>query len=111
LENSTNTGNRYNVGKAKFSLIPPLGLKEIANVATMGAEKYDDWNWLKGLPVTTYLDSMQRHIHAFSIGQTNDEESGYPHMAHAAWNAMAIIDTMAVHPKLDDRPTYYKNII
>ena len=88
---------RYNAGKPKFSLIIPRFMRYMACVLTMGAEKYDEYNWQKSCNTEHHnqfrdgcLDSLQRHLNYWHEGDQYDEESGLPHMAHVAVNAMFI---------------------
>lgn len=73
-------------GKPRYSLIPPGPLKRLAEMYARGAEKYDDWNYLKGMPTSRILDSLMRHLEAYRDG--DDEED---HLAAICWNAMAIM--------------------
>ena len=70
-------------GKPKLSLLPAVGLEEIAIVMQFGAEKYGRDNWKDGAQWTRYLDASLRHLHAFSSGDDVDHESGQTHLAHA----------------------------
>jgi uncharacterized HAD superfamily protein len=54
--------------------------------------------------------SMKRHIAAFERGEDFDEESGLLHMAHAAWNALAIVSYYKHRPEFDDRKHSYLNV-
>ena len=63
------TGQRYNSGKPRFSLITPIGLTELAKVYTFGAIKYAANNWRKGLSWTETADSAMRHINAWLDGE------------------------------------------
>jgi len=96
--------NRYNTGKLPFSLLSVQALKDVAVVAQMGMEKYDRDNWRKGLPWTEVLDSALRHQFAWLEGENLDVESGLPHLAHAMWNLMTLLDYAVNHPECDDRP-------
>ena len=83
-------GLRYNDGKLRYDLVPVYWRKLLAQISTMGAEKYDDWNWAKGMKYSTPLASLQRHLAAWEEGERLDAESGLPHLAHVAWNALAL---------------------
>ncbi len=65
------------------------GLWWVACVATFGAGKYGENTW-QDVPdaLPRYKDALARHLLA---GDTMDRESGLPHMAHVAWNALAIL--------------------
>ena len=71
----------------------PRALEAFGKVATMGAEKYTDGGWLHVLGAEKrYFAAMQRHFLAHMMKEENDPESKLPHLAHAAWNAMAILE-------------------
>lgn len=89
--------------KPKLSMITRVGLDQLARVYEMGANKYTRDGWRSGLPWTAVADAALRHIYAFLDGEDLDEESGLPHMAHAAWNCLTLVDFMLTHPEYDDR--------
>lgn len=98
-------GARDDLGKKRFDLITPFGMSALADVCTFGASKYDDRNWEKGLSMTGCFASLMRHAWAWMCGQTFDDESSLHHMAHVAWNALAIVHfSMMQRIDLDDRP-------
>lgn len=97
---------RFNTGKARWDLLPGDALSELVAVYTMGAEKYAARNWEKGLKWTNCFASMMRHSWKWMMGEDLDEESGLHHMAHVAWNALAIVAFFKRRrTDLDDRPT------
>lgn len=73
-------------GKPRYDLIPPTGLKRLAELYARGAEKYDDHNWAKGMPTSRILASLYRHLEAYRAGEQTED-----HLAAVAWNAMAIM--------------------
>jgi len=75
-------------GKGRFDLLPPGALKRVANVFEDGAFHYGDRNWEKGMPVSRYVDSALRHIFQVLDGRTDED-----HLAHAAWNLLAAMQT------------------
>lgn len=77
--------------KLRYDLIPPEALEELAQVYTMGAHKYADRNWEKGLNYGRIFAAIMRHLWAFWRGETLDKESGIHHAAHAAWGCFALI--------------------
>jgi hypothetical protein len=68
----------------------PLAMRAVAACSAYGAKKYSWDNW-QDVPdgVTRYGDALVRHLMA---DQDLDEESGLPHAAHAAWNALARLE-------------------
>ena len=101
---------RYNNGKTRYGLIPDYALNEMAKVMTYGAKKYSADNWRKGLSFTSCLDSLERHIAKFKIGQDYDEETGLHHLAHAMANCSFIMEYSLTHPELDNRQHKYLHI-
>lgn len=99
------TAMRFNEGKARWDLLPPDALAGIVDIYTMGAKKYADRNWEKGLSLTQCFASMMRHAWKWMDGEDLDQESGLHHMDHAAWNAIAISAFFKRgRTDLDDRP-------
>ena len=95
---------RFNTGKTRYSLLEPYAIEELAKIFTIGAIKYDSYNWLKGgMKTSTFIDSLKRHIAAFEKGEDIDPETGCHHMAHAAWNALGIVSYAHFFPEDDDR--------
>jgi len=62
--------------------------------------KYGEWNWAKGLPVSWYMDSLLRHAFQYLAGDAEED-----HLAAVAWNAFAIIHTEVFLPELQDIAT------
>lgn len=90
------------IGKGRFDLITPFGLRRLAEWYELGAQKYSDRNWEKGIPFSRYVDSAMRHLNKFVMGM-NDED----HLAAAAWNILAIIHHQELGQfDLDDMPHY-----
>lgn len=84
----TNKADRYNNGKAKYSMIDLTCLEPCARVLEFGAKKYARDNWKKGLPISEVLDSLLRHISAIQRGEFIDPESGLSHVGHIQCNAL-----------------------
>lgn len=84
-------GLKYDEGKLRFDLIPPIALRALAQVYTMGAEKYDDNTWqnLENF-YPRYLAALHRHLNAHQLGEIKDPESGLYHLDHALWNLVAL---------------------
>lgn len=49
-------------GKGRFDLVTPFGWMRLAKWYELGAHKYSDRNWEKGMPFSRYIDSALRHI-------------------------------------------------
>lgn len=102
-------GIRYNQGKIRYDLLPPHAIEQLAKILTMGANKYADRNWEKGMNWTSTVASLKRHLAAFEKGEDKDPESGLLHMAHIMCNAAFITEYYKIYPQGDDRPHRYLN--
>jgi hypothetical protein len=71
----------------------PRAIKLVAAVSAFGASKYA-WKGWEGVDdgVARYTDAMVRHLMAESTEGVADRDSGLPHAAHAAWNALARLE-------------------
>ena len=84
------TGGQKDRKLAELGSTDPVALLELAKVSGHGARKYSAFNFLKGYDWALSFNAMQRHALAFWSGEEHDPESGLPHMAHAAWHALAL---------------------
>jgi hypothetical protein len=99
----TEPGLRYDSGKARYDLIPPEALEDLAKLYTYGAAKYAERNWEKGMSWSRCFGSLMRHAWAFWRGENLDPESGIHHMTCAAWNCMALFTYSSRAIGTDDR--------
>lgn len=81
-------GLRYNDGKLKWTYVHFGSLEPMVKVLMFGAQKYEPFNWQKGLKKDEILESMQRHLGKLIDGEENDPESGLHHIGHIMCNAM-----------------------
>lgn len=91
------------MGKPRWDLMPPQALNEVAKVFTYGVEKYAPRNWEAGMDWGRLFAAAQRHLWAFWDGEDYDAESGLPHLAHAAWNVLALLTYQLKGVGTDDR--------
>ncbi len=91
-------GVKLDHGKSRAGMV--LGgfaraLTAVSDVGTFGAKKYTPHGW-RSVPhgVERYTDAMMRHQLAEAAGEQFDAESGLPHAAHAAWNALARLELL-----------------
>ena len=92
-QTATEGGRKFDGGKIRYGLLPPLALKATADVLTFGAEKYEPDNWRR-VPEgpRRYFDAAQRHLWAYKTGEVNDPETGVSHLAHALCCIMFMLD-------------------
>lgn len=94
-------------GKGRYDLISPIMIDRLAQLLQRGAEKYDDRNWEKGMPLSVYVDSGLRHLYKFLEGHRDED-----HLIAAIWNLQALlhIEEMVKRGKLSkdllDLPNY-----
>lgn len=100
-------GLRFNEGKLRYDLLEPFAQEQLVKVFTLGAKKYAPRNWEKGMSWTSVLASLKRHIAQFEKGEDFDHETGLHHMAHAMWNASALVSYYKIAPHFDDRDHSY----
>ena len=72
-------------------------LQLVADVGTYGAKKYARQGWCV-VPEGSqrYTDALVRHLLAIDVDPDGlDPETGLPHLAHVAWNALAVLELQA----------------
>ena len=92
VEDST-VAVKFDSGKTDWSLMPFEAIEEINKVLEFGAKKYAAHNWTQGegFRYTRVLNSLFRHLFAWSRGEDLDPESGLSHLAHAGCNIVFLI--------------------
>lgn len=71
----------------------PKALEAVAEVSQYGANKYSWFNWKKVENAEDrYSEAMVRHFMHELGGKKIDEESGFNHAIHVAWNALARLE-------------------
>lgn len=83
----------------RYDLISPIGERRLAETYAEGARKYGDNNWLKGLPASDLMNHAKRHINLWLTGDASED-----HLAHAAWNLVALMHFEETRPDLIDVP-------
>ena len=89
-------GMKFDAGKPMAGLMATdfaNALLAVSEVTTFGAKKYAPRSW-STVPAAAdrYRDALYRHLLAAAAGEKTDQESGLPHAAHAAWNALALLE-------------------
>ena len=97
-------GKKHDVGKLRYDLIPVYPMERLAEVYTIGAAKYGDYNYLKGMKWGRIFAAMMRHAWAWWRGEIYDPVDGQAHLASVAWCAFALMEYQHRHIGEDDRP-------
>lgn len=78
---------KADAGKLQLTLVPMQIVKDIARVRMYGVQKYRDPDNWKRVEPERYRDALMRHLIAYTEDPASvDEESGLPHLWHAACN-------------------------
>ena len=81
----------------RWDLIPPIGLRRLAETCAEGARKYGVNNWQKGIPASDLINHAIRHLYLYLAGDVSED-----HLAHAAWNLLAVCHFEETKPELID---------
>jgi hypothetical protein len=87
--------------KPRYGLVPVEPLRRLAWHYTNGAKKYGENNWTKGIASSRSWESLERHVHDYKAGKTDED-----HLAAVVWNAFAIMWNEERKPELHDLATY-----
>lgn len=84
------TGSRRDVatGKGRYDLVPEYPIERLAKHFENGSAKYGDRNWEKGQPLSVYVNSAQRHMAKFKMGDRSED-----HLAAVLWNVSCLLWT------------------
>lgn len=84
---------KHDAGKPRMTLVPTILKRAVATIMTFGANKYgvDNWKECSYEELWRYKDALERHWDSYLDGQWLDDESGQPHLWHAATNMAMLI--------------------
>ena len=89
--------NKFDGEKVRLDLVEPSIIEAIGKVRTYGVKKYgDEQSWRK-VEKPRYIAAAMRHFEAYRKGESNDAESGMPHLWHCACNLMFLIELDKEH--------------
>ena len=74
---------KHDTSKVRMELLPMDVLEDVSRVLTFGAEKYDAWNWAKGMDWSRLYGACLRHLTAWRLSDEPDPETGLSHLHHA----------------------------
>lgn len=98
-------GTKDDAEKLRLDLLPTDAIEEVGMVYTIGARKYADRNWEKGISYMRVVGALLRHLFAWLRGEERDPKDGQRHISAVAWNAIALM-TYEIRgmKEFDDRP-------
>jgi len=97
------SANKYDGGKARYDLIPPDALEQLAILYGTGAKKYVDRNWEEGFTWGRPFAALMRHAWAWWKGEKYDQVDGQHHLIAVAWNAFTLYEHEQRQIGKDDR--------
>ena len=107
----SNEFKKLDNGKTRWDLLPVDALEAVAQVLTFGVHKYGDDNWRSGNPDHNRIQaSLLRHYRDYKKGIDLDSESGMPHLAHMATNAIFLLEYHLNNVGNDNRFIYSKQV-
>lgn len=93
--------------KPRPDLFSPFAEERVGEWLRLGAKKYSERNWEKGIPNSRRFASLRRHVMRYQQGDRSED-----HLAAVIFNAMVLIHNeemirRGVLPSaLDDMPSY-----
>ena len=93
--------------KPRPDLISPFAEERVGHWLRLGAIKYSEHNWERGIPNSRCFASLRRHVMRYQQGDRSED-----HLAAVIFNAMAIahneemIRRGMLPAELDDMPDY-----
>jgi hypothetical protein len=102
---TTNPKDLVGVKKPQLDLVPTSLDLYAALAFEDGARKYGPFNWReKSVRARIYAGAARRHIGAWLDREEVADDSGIPHLAHAAASLAILIDALENGNLIDDRP-------
>lgn len=87
-------------GKGRMDLLPACALIRLSKHFEAGAKKYEERNWEKGIPISSFIDSGLRHIACYMDGKTDED-----HLCAATWNLICAMWTEEKRPDMQNIPS------
>lgn len=86
-------------GKGDMASVPWESILRLSKHYENGAKKYTRWNYRKGIPVSSFINSAGRHLAKYQCG-CDDED----HLAAAAFNILGAMLMENTMPEMQDLP-------
>lgn len=85
--------------KGDMASIPWEAILRLSRHYESGAKKYSRWNFRKGIPISSFIDSACRHLAKYQCG-CDDED----HLSAAAFNILGAMLMENTMPEMQDLP-------
>ena len=109
-------GTKYDEGKVRVDLLPSEFLYAAATILTFGAQKYDAYNWAKGMKWSRVFGALMRHMWCWWSGKGPttknfvfgdlDDETKHSHLWHALCCLLFLVTYEERGIGEDDRHTW-----
>lgn len=86
-------------GKGDMLSVPWAAMLRVSRHYENGAKKYGRYNYLKGIPVSSFIDSALRHLAKYVAGYDDED-----HLSAAAFNVLGAIQMEEHCPEMMDIP-------
>lgn len=96
---STGSVRDMHEGKGDMASIPWESVLRLSKHYENGAKKYQRWNFRKGIPVSSFIDSACRHLAKYQCGMDDED-----HLAAAAFNVLGAMLMENTMPEMQDLP-------
>ena len=103
MELKEEPGKKFDNGKLRLDLLSIPAMMGTAEILTLGAGKYGDKNWEKGMSYSRVFGALLRHLFKWWMGVDIDPDSGKRHIDHAACNLMFLQHYTKLKTGVDDR--------
>lgn len=84
-------------GKGDMISLPWESVLRLSKHYEAGAKKYGRWNYQKGIPVSSFMDSAMRHLSKYLCG-ADDED----HLSAAVFNILGAMLMENTNPDMQD---------
>lgn len=86
-------------GKGDMVSIPWESILRLSRHYEAGAKKYERWNFRKGIPISSFIDSALRHLAKYQCGMDDED-----HLSAAAFNILGAMLMENNNPEMQDLP-------
>ena len=86
-------------GKGDMVSIPWESILRLARQYEAGAKKYNRWNFRKGIPISSFIDSALRHLAKYQCGMDDED-----HLSAAAFNILGAMLMENTNIEMQDLP-------